>query len=44
MSDDAWDIFAELCATVCENNNVYLEVIVIDDVVQMKLMPIEEEL
>lgn len=28
MGDDAWRMFAELCKIVCENENVYLDVIV----------------
>ena len=43
MGDDAWEIFAKLCQTVCENENVYLEVIVSHGLIEFMLMPLEEE-
>ena len=43
MGDDAWRIFAELCQTVCENDNVFLDVIISGGMIEFMLMPIEEE-
>ena len=43
MGEDAWRMFAELCQIVCENENVFLDVIINNGMVEMMLMPIEEE-
>ena len=43
MGDDAWEIFAKLCETVCENENVYLDVMVSNGLIEFMLMPMEED-
>lgn len=43
MGDDEWRMFAELCRIVCENENVFLDVIVSNGCIEFMLMPIEEE-
>lgn len=43
MGDDAWRMFAELCQIVCENENVFLDVIVSNGCIEFMLMPIEED-
>lgn len=43
MGDDAWEIFAKLCQTVCENENVYLDVMVSNGLIEFMLMPMEED-
>lgn len=43
MGDDAWAIFAKLCETVCENENVYLDVMVSNGLIEFMLMPMEED-
>lgn len=43
MGDDAWEIFARLCQVVCENENVFLDVIVSQGLIEFMLMPIEED-
>ena len=44
MGDDAWEIFAKLCQTVCENENVYLDVMVSTEVIEFMLMPMGEDI
>lgn len=43
MGDDAWKLFSKLCAIVCENDNVFLDIIVTNGLVEMMLMPLEGE-
>ena len=43
MGDDACEIFAKLCQTVCENENVYLDVMVSNGLIEFMLMPMEED-
>ena len=43
MGDDAWEIFAKLCQTVCENENVHLDVMVSNGLIEFMLMPMEED-
>lgn len=40
---DPWDVFAELCKQVVENENVYLDVLITHYGIEMKLMPYNEE-
>ena len=42
MGDDAWEMFSRLCQVVCENENVFLDVIISPGVIEMMLMPMEE--
>ena len=44
MGNDAWRIFAELCKIVCENENVYLDVMVSTEVIEFMLMPMGEDI
>ena len=41
MNDDAWTMFSKLCQIVCENENVFLDVIITPGLVEMMLMPLE---
>ena len=41
MNDDAWEMFSQLCQTVCENDNVFLDVIITPGLIEMMLMPLE---
>ena len=43
MGDDAWEMFSRLCQTVCENDNVFLDVIISPGIIEMMLMPMEEK-
>lgn len=43
MGDDAWELFSKLCQIVCENENVFLDVIISGGMIEMMLMPLEEE-
>lgn len=43
MNDDAWNLFAELCQKVVEEQNVFLDVIVTPGMIEMMLLPIEED-
>lgn len=40
---DAWELFCELCKQVVENQNVYLEVVIIPGSIEMRLYPVDEE-
>lgn len=40
---DAWEIFSELCRKVVEEQNVYLDVLIIPGGIEMMLMPWEED-
>lgn len=39
---DPWQVFATLCRTVVEEQNVYLDVLVTATGIEMMLMPIDE--
>lgn len=43
MGDDAWELFSKLFQIVCENENVFLDVIISGGMIEMMLMPLEEE-
>lgn len=43
MNDDAWELFAQLCQKVCEEQNVFLDVIITSGLIEMILMPFEED-
>lgn len=43
MGDDAWRMFAEMCQRVCEDQNVFLDVIITNGMIEFMLLPIEEE-
>lgn len=43
MGDDAWEMFSRLCQVVCENDNVFLDVIISQGLIEMILMPMEED-
>ena len=38
-----WEVFSELCRQVVENNNVYLDVLIYKNGIEMQLMPLDEE-
>lgn len=38
---DPWELFSELCRRVVEEQNVYLDVTIIGNHIQMMLMPID---
>lgn len=40
---DPWDVFSELCRRVVEEQNVYLDVLIFKDGIEMQLMPLDEE-
>ena len=39
---DPWELFSELCRQVVEEQNVYLDVTIIGNHIQMMLMPVGE--
>ena len=39
---DPWILFSELCRTVVEEQNVYLEVIISNGAIGMSLYPLED--
>lgn len=41
---DPWQIFAELCKQVVENQNVYLDVLVSQVGIEMMLMPMDDRM
>lgn len=41
MNEDAWEMFSKLCKEVCENENVFLDVIISPGMIEMMLMPLE---
>lgn len=43
MSDEAWEVFAKMCKTVCENENVYVQAFIVKDLALIQLLPLEEE-
>lgn len=40
--DDPWELFAELCRRVVEDQNVYLEVVWLPNQVHFSLFPMDE--
>ena len=40
---DPWDVFSELCRRVVEKQNVYLDVLIYKNGIEMQLMPLDEE-
>ena len=40
---DPWDMFCELCRTVVENQNCYLDVLIGKGMIELQLMPLGEE-
>ena len=43
LSMDAWEMFSELCKTVVEEQNVYLDILVTRNGIEFQLMPMGEE-
>lgn len=39
---DPWELFSELCRRVVEEQNVYLDVIITGNNIEMMLMPVGE--
>ena len=40
---DPWDVFSELCRRVVEEGNVFLDVLIYKNGIEMQLMPLDEE-
>ena len=40
---DPWKVFSELCRRVVEEGNVYLDVLIYKNGIEMQLMPMDEE-
>lgn len=40
---DPWDVFSEMCRRVVEEGNVYLDVFIFKNGIEMELMPMDEE-
>lgn len=40
---DTWEMFSELCKQVVENQNVFLDILITRNGVEIQLMPIGEE-
>lgn len=40
---DPWDVFSELCRRVVEEGNVYLDVLICKNGIEMQLRPLDEE-
>ena len=40
---DPWELFSELCRRVVEEQNVFLDVIITNGMVEMMLMPYDED-
>lgn len=40
---DPWELFSEMCKSVVENQNVYLDVMITKNGIEMMLMPLEDE-
>lgn len=36
-----WELFCELCEIVCEQQNVYLDVLITESGIEMMLVPID---
>ena len=39
---DPWEVFSEMCKLVTENQNVYLDVLITTNGIELMLMPWEE--
>jgi hypothetical protein len=40
---DAWELFSELCKIVVTEQNVYLDVLITGNGIEMMLMPMDDE-
>lgn len=40
---DAWEMFSELCKIVVTEQNVYLDVLITGNGIEMMLMPMDDE-
>lgn len=40
---DPWEVFSELCRRVVEEGNVFLDVLIYKNGIEMQLMPMDEE-
>lgn len=40
---DPWEVFSELCRRVVEDQNVFLDVLIYKNGIEMQLMPMDEE-
>ena len=40
---DAWEIFSELCKIVVTEQNVFLDILLTGNGIEMQLMPMEDE-
>lgn len=40
---DPWELFSELCKIVVQEQNVYLDVLISENGIEMMLMPMDEE-
>ena len=40
---DPWDVFSKLCRQVVEEGNVFLDVLIYKNGIEMQLMPLDEE-
>lgn len=40
---DPWDVFSKLCRQVVEEGNVFLDVLIYKNGIEMQLMPMDEE-
>jgi hypothetical protein len=40
---DPWEVFSELCRRVVTEQNVYLDVLILKNGIEMQLMPLDEE-
>jgi hypothetical protein len=40
---DPWGVFSELCRQVVEEGNVFLDVLIYKNGIEMQLMPLDEE-
>ena len=41
---DSWDLICLLCKVVCQEQNVFLDIFIDHDGIQLQLMPMGEEL
>jgi hypothetical protein len=41
---DIWEMFSEMCKKVVEEQNVFLQVIIVGPMISMYLVPYDEEL
>lgn len=40
---DPWEMFSELCKTVVDEQNVFLDILITSKGIEMMLMPMDEE-